>query len=47
MEKELDRRNFRKKLIDSKIVLETGEKINTAGRPSKLYIFNKGDGHNE
>ena len=45
--RELDRRNFRKKLIDSKIVLETGEKVNTAGRPSKLYMFNKGDGPNE
>jgi len=47
MNKELDRRNFRKKLIDSKIVLETGEKINTAGRPSKLYVFNKGGNSNE
>ena len=46
-DRELDRRNFRKKLIDSKIVVETGEKINTAGRPSKLYMFNKGDGPNE
>ncbi len=47
MDKKLDRRNFRKKLIDNKIVLETGEKISTAGRPSKLYVFNKGDGSNE
>lgn len=47
MGRELDRRNFRKKLIDSKIVIETGEKINTAGRPSKLYIFNKGGNPNE
>lgn len=43
----LDRRNFRKKLIDSKIVIETGDKINTAGRPSKLYIFNKGGKQDE
>lgn len=47
MDRELDRRNFRKKLIDSKIVVETGEKINTAGRPSKLYMFNKGEIPNE
>ncbi len=43
----LDRRNFRKKLITSKIVLETGQKINTGGRPSKLYMFNKGGKLNE
>lgn len=47
LNRQLDRRNFRKKLIDSKIVLETGEKINTAGRPSKLYVFNKGGKTNE
>jgi len=47
LEKKLDRRNFRKKLIDNKIVLETDQKINTAGRPSKLYVFNKGGNLNE
>lgn len=45
--KSLDRRNFRKKLLTENIVVETGEKINTAGRPSKLYIFNKGGNINE
>lgn len=47
LERKLDRRNFRKKLIDNKIVLETGQKVNTAGRPSKLYEFNKGGNLNE
>lgn len=43
----LDRRNFRKKLLTENIVVETGEKVNTAGRPSKLYVFNKGGKYNE
>lgn len=42
--KQLDRRNFRKKLINENIVIETGGKVSTNGRPSKLYKFNKG-GH--
>ncbi len=39
--KELDRRNFRKKLITSGMVVDTGEK-NTGGtgRPGKLYRLN-------
>lgn len=47
LNRKLDRRNFRKKLIDSNIVEQTGEKINTAGRPSRLYVFNKGGNYNE
>lgn len=47
LDKSLDRRNFRKKLLTDNIVVETGEKINTAGRPSKLYVFNKGGSVNE
>ena len=42
--KELDRRNFRKKLISENIVVETGGMARTNGRPSKLYKFNRG-GH--
>lgn len=40
--KEVDRRNFRKKLLTQDLVIDTGEKTNTsAGRPGKLYVFNK------
>ncbi len=42
LNRKLDKRNFRKKMLGEKIVLDTGEKVNTAGRPSKLYVFNKG-----
>lgn len=42
LNKPLDRRNFRKKLISENIVVETGGKISTNGRPSKLYRFNTG-----
>jgi 8-oxo-dGTP diphosphatase len=42
LEKEIDRRNFRKKILSFGIVVETekfGNKIK--GRPAKLYRFNK------
>jgi 8-oxo-dGTP diphosphatase len=42
LEKEIDRRNFRKKILSFEIVEET-EKFGpkTKGRPAKLYRFNK------
>lgn len=40
--KKIDRRNFRKKILTQDLVIDTGEKTSTsAGRPGKLYIFNK------
>ena len=40
--KKIDRRNFRKKILSQDIIIDTGEKTKmTAGRPGKLYIFNK------
>ena len=40
--KKIDRRNFRKKILTQELVIDTGEKTSTsAGRPGKLYIFNK------
>ena len=45
--KELDRRNFRKKLFNANMVVETGEKVKTAGRPGRLFVFNKGGYFNE
>lgn len=40
--KTVDRRNFRKKILSQDLVIDTGEKTTeTAGRPGKLYIFNK------
>ena len=37
---EIDRRNFRKKLITQGLVAQTGEEDKTkVGRPSKLYCF--------
>ena len=40
--KTVDRRNFRKKILSQDLVIDTGEKTNAAaGRPGKLYIFNK------
>ena len=44
LNKKLDRRNFRKKIIDS--IVETGDKIsNKMGRPAKLYRFKGEDIH--
>lgn len=38
----IDRRNFRKKIINQGLVIDTGEKIKSStGRPGKLYRFNK------
>ena len=38
----IDRRNFRKKIINQGLVIDTGEKTrSTTGRPGKLYRFNK------
>lgn len=43
--RELDRRNFRKKITNDEIVEDTGVKnIGGAGRPGKLYRFNKSFG---
>lgn len=40
--KTVDRRNFRKKIISQGLVTDTGEKTTvSAGRPGKLYVFNK------
>ena len=42
MGKTIDRRNFRKKILNQDLVIDTGEKTNTGtGRPGKLYRFNK------
>jgi 8-oxo-dGTP diphosphatase len=42
LEKEIDRRNFRKKILSFEIVEETQKFGNTTkGRPAKLYKFNK------
>lgn len=41
-DKKLDRRNFRKSMINSKRIIDSGEKIKRAsGRPPKLYRFNE------
>lgn len=40
--KQIDRRNFRKKMLSQKLVTDTGEKTKVpSGRPGTLYIFNK------
>ncbi len=37
----IDRRNFRKKMINSELVIDTNKTINYKGKkPAKLYIFN-------
>jgi len=42
LEKEIDRRNFRKKILSFGIVEETGKLCNKrGGRPAKLFKFNK------
>jgi len=42
LEKEFDRRNFRKKLLSLGLVIDTNKVINFEGkRPAKLYKFNK------
>ena len=39
---EIDRRNFRKKMINSGIVIDTNKTINYKGnKPAKLYVFNE------
>ncbi|MBQ8681468.1 MAG: NUDIX hydrolase [Bacilli bacterium] len=41
LNKELDRRNFRKKILTSGLVKDTNQTINFKGKkPAKLYIFN-------
>lgn len=38
----LDRRNFRKKLLQENLIIDTGkEKINTGKKPCKLYVINE------
>ena len=40
--KNIDRRNFRKKIMSQQLVIDTGEKTdNKAGRPGILYKFNE------
>ncbi|MFA8299607.1 MAG: NUDIX domain-containing protein [Hyphomicrobiales bacterium] len=42
LDKEIDRRNFRKKMLSFGILNETDEKVSIGGgRPAKLYTFNK------
>lgn len=37
----IDRRNFRKKMVNSNLVIDTNKTVNYKGRkPAKLYIFN-------
>jgi 8-oxo-dGTP diphosphatase len=36
---ELDKRNFRRKILDARIIEETGEYRSGEGRPAKLYRF--------
>ena len=43
LNKKIDRRNFRKKLLTSEIIKETGVYSNNLGRPSKLYRFKESD----
>lgn len=39
IEKKLDKRNFRKKILSSKLIKEAGMKVGVPHRPSKLYSF--------
>lgn len=42
LDKEIDRRNFRKKILASGLVKDTNTTINFEGRkPAKLYVFNE------
>lgn len=43
LERDIDRRNFRKKILSFGIVNETGKlvKIGASGRPGKLFVFDK------
>ena len=43
LERDIDRRNFRKKILSFGIVKETGKlvKIGASGRPGKLFVFDK------
>lgn len=42
LDKEIDRRNFRKKILASGLVKDTNATINFEGRkPAKLYVFNE------
>jgi 8-oxo-dGTP diphosphatase len=42
LETKLDRRNFRKKLLNSRLIIDTKEKQTFAGKkPAKLYKFNE------
>ena len=39
---EIDRRNFRKKLLTQNIIIDTNETINFEGKkPAKKYMFNE------
>jgi 8-oxo-dGTP diphosphatase len=37
--KEIDKRNFQKKIFSLDIIKETGEKDKSTNRPAKLYTF--------
>ncbi len=39
LEKKLDKRNFRKKILSSKLIKEAGMKVGAPHRPSKVYSF--------
>lgn len=39
LEKKLDKRNFRKKILSSKLIKEAGMKVGVPHRPSKVYSF--------
>ena len=39
LEKRMDKRNFRKKILSSKLIKESGVKVGVPYRPSKLYSF--------
>lgn len=41
LEKKLDKRNFRKKILSSKLIKEAGMKVGVPHRPSKVYSFKK------
>ena len=41
LEKKMDKRNFRKKILSSNLIKESGTKVGAPHRPSKLYSFKK------
>ncbi len=41
LNKDLDKRNFRKKIFKSELIIETGEEDTTSKKPAKLYEFDE------